>query len=132
MKKTSKPKRTSPRGSNCLPITYDITVNGEFDGWATWCGTTPSRLRKATEQSLRTRQHEAFIEHESHKARGRQPNIYTLDLGLTPWVEVFYTIEPHAIVVRGYAWEISGEPLDDRGCGYFYSDNEWHLPDSTK
>jgi hypothetical protein len=106
------------------PITYYSALERCFDDWAKECGFEPQSLRQASEQAIRTRHHEATIEHESHKARGIQPDIFSLPLGSA---NVYYTVEPQAIVIRGYGYEIDREPLDDFDGGGFYLDNAWEV-----
>ena len=111
------------------PITYYPSLNREFDGCASACGWDPQSLRRASEQAIRNRHHEAIIEHESHKARGIQPDIFSLSFGS---VNVYYTVEPLEIVIRGYGYEIDHEPLDDFDGGGFYADNAWSLEDMKR
>jgi hypothetical protein len=106
-------------------ITYDKGFDDTFDGWAAECGWEPKSLRRASEKAIRTRHHEATHRHEANKARGRQPDIWHLSLG-TVWV--IYTVEPHAVVVRGYAWDLDRKPLDAFDGGGHYCDFEWSLP----
>lgn len=105
-----------------LAVTYHSQLADIFQDWAAAAGYNSIQLRINTEQAIRTRHHEAFIEHESHKASGTQPDVFTLSLGS---IDVYYTIEPPGVVVRGYAWEIQGEPLDDYDGGGFYPEASW-------
>jgi len=107
------------------PVTYHKALERAFDGWAAACGWDAQSLRQATEQAIRTRHHEALIDQESHKARGKQPDIFTLWLDS---VRVYFTVEPDEIVIRGYAYEIDGEPLDDWDGGGFYAEASWDVP----
>ena len=111
------------------PITYHWILADSFDAWAAECGWESNRLRRASEKAIRSRHHEARIEHEAHRARGRQPDIWTLSLGL---VNVIYTIEPEATVIRGYKWELDREPLDDFDGGGCYTEFTWDLPVETQ
>jgi hypothetical protein len=104
------------------PISYYPALDETFDGWAEGCSWEPEALRQASEHAIRTRHHEATIKHEAHKARGNQPDVFALSLGST---DVFYTVEPAHVMIRGYHWEIDGEPLDDRDGGGFYEDPSW-------
>ena len=106
-------------------ITYHPCLARTFDGWAADCGQKPQTLRKMTECAIRTRHQEARIDHISERANGRQPDVYCLDLNR---IQVYYTIELHAVVVRGYAWELNYEPRDDFEGGGFICDAAWHLP----
>ena len=54
------------------------------------------------------------------QARGRQPDVWELDFGKA---RIIYTVEPHAIVIRGYLWE----PLDDYDGGGYFHDSAWHV-----
>lgn len=107
-------------GRGQKPIVYHIALGRSFDGWAEGCGMQADELRTASEQAILTRHHEAEITHESHRARGKQPDIWELSLGN---VNVVYSIEPHAVVIRGYCWE--PDPATDDGGG-FYHDLDWH------
>jgi hypothetical protein len=103
-------------------ILYHPHLDENFDNWASQCGWNPKGLRDATQQAILSRHHEAVIEHESRKARGTQPDIFTLSLGL---VDVYYTVEAQTVVVRGYGWEISGEPANDWDGGGLYCEAAW-------
>ena len=111
------------------PITYHEVLDETFDGWATECGWEPHRLRQASEKAIRTRHHEARIDHDAHRARGWQPDIWTLSLGS---VDVIYTVEPEAVVIRGYIWDLDREPLDDFDGGGCYTEFAWNLPVETR
>jgi len=87
-------------------------------------GCTPAVLRQASETAIRTRPRDAYIEDEFDAAHGIQPDIHTLHTGIGP-VEVIYTNEQHAVVVRGWAWDIGREPVDERDGGYSVPDNAW-------
>lgn len=104
------------------PITYHPSLDDSFDAWASACGWDPQSLRQSSQQAIRTRHHEAIVQHESHRRRGNQPDILTLSLGS---LHVTYTVEPTQVMIRGYAWEIDGEPLDDFDGGGFYADPSW-------
>ena len=93
------------------PIAYKCGL--AIEEWVYACGGEPAKLIEATEAGIHTRHHEAIIEHESHRARGPQPDIFTLELG-SVWVH--YTLEPHP-VVRGYGWD----PVDEHDSGGFLS-----------
>lgn len=107
-------------------IEYHRAVDSAFEGWAEECRWNPTELRRASETAIRERHSQAVIEHETHRAHGRQPDIFQLDLGSS--VQVIYTVEPHGVVIRGYCHEIQGEPRDDFDGGGFYSEYEWSLP----
>ena len=111
------------------PITYYSALEESFDDWAAECGFEPQSLREASEHAIRTRHHHAIIEHESHKARGIQPDIFSLSLVSA---NVYYTVEEQAIVIRGYGYEIDHEPLDDFDGGGFYEDNAWSIEDMKR
>lgn len=103
-------------------IRYDSTIERDFAWWAKGCGVDPKRLRELTETGIRKRHSEARIDHEAHRATDRRPDVFTLSLG---GFDVFYSVEPDAVVVRGYAWNCEGPLLDDFAGGGFYWDAEW-------
>ena len=103
-------------------ISYHPILDREFDGWASECGWDPQSLRLASEQAIRSRSHEAIIEHEANKARTNQPDIFTLSLAS---VDVYYTVEPVEVMIRGYGWEIDHEPIGDLDGGGFYAEASW-------
>jgi hypothetical protein len=125
MSKTKKQDDATRCGRIHKPIVYDVALDRSFDGWAEECHWQPDELRRASEQAIRTRHDEAEIPDESYAARGRQPDIWHLSLGN---VTVIYTIETHAVVIRGYCWDLDREPLDDFDGGGHYCDYEWTLP----
>ena len=102
------------------PIVYHPGVSESFDGWAAGCGFHPETLRRTTEFGIRNRHHEAIPEDARYKHRPDSVDIFRLSLGT---VDVYYSVESHGIVVRGYGWEIRHEPLDDRDGGGYYSDS---------
>lgn len=123
MPKTTKRNDVTRRGRTLRPIIYKTSLDRMFDGWAEDCGWQQDKLRTASEQAIRTRHHEAEIIDESYGARGKLPDIWELSLGN---VNVVYTVEPHAVVIRGYHWE--PDPETGHGGGY-YCETAWHMPD---
>jgi len=109
-------------------LTCHRAVRGSFDDWAIDCGTNPVSLWNAVKTALLTRQDEATFQRPSHKASGRQPNIFNLTLNLPRSVSVYYTVEQDTIIVRGFAYDTLGEPRDDFDGGGFYSEFEWGCP----
>ena len=107
-----------------LPVRYHANLESDFESWAASCGMTPRRLRSATKRAIQTRRHEAYIEGDWHRAQGRRPNVYTLPLDS---IEVYYTIEHEAVIIRGYGWDVPGDPDESDGGGY-YCDFEWSQP----
>lgn len=85
-----------------MPSILDIALN--LDRTAGW-------LRRITERAIRTRCSEAFIDHEANRIH--RPPIYCLPLRRQKNLRVYFTVESHAILVRGYFYDIVGEPLDD-------------------
>src|SRR5690349_12475827 len=86
------------------PITYVDILNKHFAGWAASCSWDAKKLRQASEHAIRHSHHQAVIAHEAHRARGRQPDIWTLDIGS---VQVIYTVEshgPHQRAALLHAW----------------------------
>jgi hypothetical protein len=114
--------QTTRRHFTDKPINYHLAVEEDFDDWADACGLDPQSLRQAGEEAIRSRHHEASP-HEAYRACGNQPSVFVLSFGA---VEVFYTVEPLEVVIRGYGWEIEGEPVDDRDGGFFYVDASWN------
>ena len=104
------------------PISNHPCLEESFDAWASACGRTSRFLRQATEHVIRSRHQEAIVEHESHKARGNQPDVFTLPLGP---VVVFYSVESSAVLIRGYGWKPEEEPVDDFDGGGFYAEASW-------
>ncbi len=106
-----------------LPIEYHLAVKECFWELAADLALPPHLFWKHTEEVIRTRHAEAFIEHESHRARGQQPDIFTLKLSERIWV--VYTVEAGRVVVRGYGQQLDHEPLDDFDGGFFFWDAAW-------
>ncbi len=106
-----------------FPVEYYFGLE-DLQNWANRCDCSREELINATEQSLRFRRHEAVVEPRNRRDQ-YQPDVFTLLLGVGNGVAVFYTIESHAVVVRGFGWEIVGAPLDDHDGGFFYLDNKW-------
>jgi hypothetical protein len=119
-------KETTMARHKCIPahkaITFHEVLEDLFDGWASACGWEPDALRLATTSAIRRRHRDAIIEHEANRARGRQPDVWTLDLG---GVRVIYTVEPKAVMVRGYTWDVTETSAPDDGGGH-YTECDWH------
>jgi hypothetical protein len=105
------------------PVVFLPIIEDKFDLWADSLRYDPDRLRKASLKAVRTRHHEAFINHPSERANDRQPNIYTLAI---PGGNAVYSDEPQAMVIRGYTYQIYRKPLDDFDGGFHITDYEWH------
>ena len=103
------------------PIRYHLAIDESIDYWAFECGCDSRALKRATETAIQNRHDQATIKDESHRARGNQPDIFTLSLGSAC---VFYTVEPKQVLVRGYGWEVD-HPLDDFDGGGFYCEPSW-------
>jgi hypothetical protein len=56
------------------------------------------------------------------KAIGKHPDVYELGLGS---LRVYYTVEPHAIVVRGYSPNLPDHQLDEIFAGGIYTECDW-------
>lgn len=110
----------SPRQQ--LPITYHPCLEESFDDWASACGWDARSLRQATERAIRTCHHEAAVDNRPYKTSANQPDVFNLSLGS---VQVFYTVEPLGVMIRGYGWEIDREPLDDFDGGGYYAEVSW-------
>lgn len=105
------------------PIRYHHDVKRCFSEFAYQMHVTPRRFWELTELAIRTRPSEAYIAHESDRARGSQPDIFTL--GLSEKVSVMYTIEEDGVVVWGYGLELDREPLDDADGGFCFHEASW-------
>jgi hypothetical protein len=108
-------------------IVYHPNLEEAFAEWASECGFEPRTLRELTADVLRRRRWGAYVEHECHRANGRQPTVFTLRLR---HLSVYFTDEAEGLVVRGYGWELQREPLDDFDGGGFYCEPDWHRPAS--
>lgn len=108
-----------------LTIAFHTNVDDVLRDCARLLGWRTERLREATKTAIRSRHHEAILARESHRANGRQPDIYQLSIGTG---YVYYTVEPQMVVVCGYGWDIPGEPLDDLDGGGFVTEYAWSLP----
>jgi hypothetical protein len=98
-------------------ILYHPGVSDSFDGWAKACGIRPDTLRRRTEFGIRNRHHQAVPEDPRYRYRPASCDVFRLGLGK---IEVYYSIEQYGVLVRGYGWDITHEPLDERdGGGYF-------------
>ena len=104
------------------PIRYHVCLDKAFDAWASDCGWEPQSLKQASEWAIRTSHHEATFEHGSHGKHDNHPDVFTLAISS---VQVFYTVEPFGVMVRGYGWQIDHEPYDDFDGGGFYGEASW-------
>lgn len=117
MKKTKRLNNRKPDVVK-LPIIYHEALEQAYDDWATEIGEKPLRLRQLTEDAIRTRHHDARIQHDSLRATEQRSDIY--ELPLDSYV-VYFSIDADAVMVRGYGWDIPREPLDDFDGGGFWS-----------
>lgn len=106
-----------------LPITYHDCLDDALECWLEEWDLDGSWLRTATETAIRTRHHDAVIE-EWHRARRDPyahrdyPDVFTICLGP---VVAYYSIEPTAIMVRGYGRDLPDDAdLGFDGGGVFY------------
>lgn len=108
------------------PITFHPQLDRDIGKWAQHCDWEPRDLMEVSELAIRRCHSVATIGHESERARGRQPNIFRLyiDGGTT---QVVYSVEDHAVVIRGYAWRNAHDPPGVWNGG-FYDDVEWSHP----
>jgi len=109
-KTIKKPMPQSDLTGISLPITFHYAVEQLFEAYAEGVGLKPDRLRQTTLKAIRTHHREAIIEHPCQRGDELGPDCYTLR---RESFSIYFSIEPHAVVVRGYGWEIDGEPLDD-------------------
>lgn len=99
---------TTTNQLSTLPITYYIALDHALGCWLEEWELDGTWLRTATETAIRTRHHDAVIE-EHHKAHHDPvahrdlPDIFTICLGP---VVAYYSIEPTAIMVRGYGRDL--------------------------
>ncbi len=98
-------------------IRYHPALDSDFECWAESCGREPAELRRMTETAVCTHHHAAVIE-ECHKAHHGRPDTFTL---LFEGLTIFYSLQEGCIFIRGYGYEIDGEPMDDFDGGGFYS-----------
>lgn len=106
-----------------LPIDFHPAVSSHVEAWAMYCGVPSSKLCRSTEHQIRTRHHEAVKDDFSrYEQNGFPIDIFGLPVGSGL---AHYSIEPTAIVVRGYSWKIIGEPLDNHDGGGFSIDSNW-------
>lgn len=119
--------RTSARGKwkLAMPVVSHVALRGTYKGWAESCGYKPRALWRATRRAVLTRHAEAVI---WNSERVGEPPVFQLSLGRA---SVFYTIESHGIVIRGYGWEIDGEPLDDFDGGGYFVEHDWEVGGGT-
>ncbi len=110
------------RANKCQTLVYDSVLEQDLPAFAMEIGHSLKSLRNATKTAIHNRIDDAYIEHESDRGRGSHPDILTLDIGKA---RVHFTIEAHAVVVRGYSYDIDHEPLDERDGGFFYVDDAW-------
>jgi hypothetical protein len=100
-----------------LPAIYHPGV--EIDYWAGFYGSSPGQLRSDTQSIIRACHRAALFD---FKASGKQPDVYELGLGS---LRVYYTVESHAIVVRGYSPNLPPHQLDEAFAGGIYTEFDW-------
>lgn len=113
-----------PHVSRETPITYHVHLDEHFSDWARDCGMEPIRLREASEMAIRERHNTEGAVGEVDRATEYQPDIFNLNL--SSQVQVFYTIEERGVVIRGYAWELQREPLNELDGGSYYCEPNWY------
>jgi hypothetical protein len=105
----------------CLPAELSAIYHPgvEINYWAGFYGSSPCQLRRDTESMIRTCHQAALFD---FKATGKHPDVY--ELGLSS-LRVYYTVEPHAIVVRGYSPNLADHQLEETFAGGIYADFDW-------
>lgn len=98
------------------PISYHLGLSDNFEAWVANCGIHPETLRQLTESRIRSHHHEAFRRDACYRHRPDDADIFCLSLGT---VDVFYSVEPDGVLVRGYNWDFC-EPVDEQDGGGFY------------
>ena len=119
--KLTKPSRDIARKG----IVFHAGLDLDFEGWAKSCGYTAQTLRARSRKVIRTRHHEAWIDHPADRGTRHQPTVYTLDLKADKSVTVHYTVEGDRVVIRGYGIELGREPLDDFEAGGYFTEASW-------
>lgn len=107
-----------PEAVQALPSTQIDYYPGAIDlvAWRVKSrGHSLSRIRAEVELAIRNRPHAAVL----HEARTPSFAYYRLSLSHE---EVYFSVEPAKITVRGFGWKITGEPLDDWDGGGFFHD----------
>lgn len=116
-------KPTFPSNGIRKPIYFHSQLDHSFQSWADACGWNLQRLRLVSLRTIRLRHHDAFIDHRCQKGRSGRPDVYHLNLD--DRLSIIYSVELKGVVIRGYAWKLDHEPLDDFDGGGHYSDNHW-------
>lgn len=96
---------------------YHSCVDDALEGWAEACGLDREELRRASEVAIRSCHQDSIIE-AGHEADGRRPDVFTLTFND---LRVYYSLEVGQVLIRGYGYEIDGEPADDFDGGGFFS-----------
>lgn len=106
-----KNRQTLCSPTETLPIKYHDALGNLEDSVATYrC--TSHELKDATERAIRSRHHEAVVE-TPMRAAARGYDIYLLGIQVGKAVRVGYSVEPEAVVVRGFCCHRDGTPEGD-------------------
>ena len=105
-----------------VDVLYDYGVDVEIIYWADSVRCGVDQLRGRVRTVIRNCHHAALIESQ---ALGSQPEVYGLGIGS---LKVFYTVETHAVVVRGFAPNLPHDQVEEEIAGGFYGDSKWNLP----
>ena len=101
------------------PILFHPTLKRQLEVWAHSCGWNPAVLQAGSETVIKTRWHDARFYGSLFDPDLGLPDVFTLKLGN---VDVFFSPEPHAIVIRGYGWDPVEHGLNPEDTGGFYCD----------
>ena len=95
---------------NVSRIEFHPAIQENFAWWAAELKVSPKALRLKTLDAIRSRMREAdsFLGH-----------VDVFELVIDEF-SVFVSTKPH-VMIRGYGWEIEGEPANDFDGGGFYS-----------
>ena len=115
-KRPTKPVHTIARPCVTRPIIYDDGFDLQWVAYG--AGWSAGGLRKVSENAIRTRHQDAFIEHECHTTH--KPHIHCLLLNQRRNLRVYFTVERHAVLIRGYFWDVAGSPWHDRTGGVVF------------
>jgi hypothetical protein len=109
-------RRSSPL---TLRVIYHHGLTDEIHDWSAMVGWSTALLRLKTEAAIRDCHHAALIQ---SRAVGRHPDVYGLGLG--PLI-VCYTVEPEAVVVRGYAPNLPVDQVEEEIAGHYFCEFSW-------
>lgn len=112
-----------------LPIRYHEFIEPLANWFAEQQECSIRDLRDRCERAIRDCPTTAYVRRDEDRGFGPQPNVFALELDSSRDFWAYFTVEEHAVVIRGFGRESPPEPHDEWAFGWYFCETEWNWPD---